>query len=100
MSRFSIEPIFHLLEDEMKGANLEISVETVENFYKPTHMRPFEPVWQVHVHVDAGNGLLCGSLLIENSDWVGNIFNTHLANVYSPGVMLALDIFHLVRQGY
>jgi hypothetical protein len=94
MGRLGLEPILHLLKDMMKTAKINLSMEPIQDLDKTAHMRPLEPMGQIHIHVDRGHGMLTLPRLIENCYGIRDGLDPDLFDIDASVVQLALDIFH------
>src|SRR5210317_105119 len=72
MGRFRFQPVLHLLKNNMKTLDINLTVELIENFNEPAHMRPFELMREIDIHIGSRDCLLLFLRLVADSDWVGD----------------------------
>jgi len=58
MSCLGFQPLFHLFQNMMKASQVNMSMKSVQDFNKTTHMSPLEPMGKVNVHVNRGHCVL------------------------------------------
>jgi hypothetical protein len=54
---------------------------------------------QVHVHIDAGHGLLGAVFLVPDGDGIADVFDPDLIDFDIAVVFLALDVDHFLDTG-
>jgi hypothetical protein len=69
-------------------------MKLIENLDEPAHMRPLEPVRQVHIHIDRGDGILAFLGLVEKSYRIGDGLYPDLLDIDPAMVSLVLNILH------
>ena len=83
-----------LLQDRVKGPDVDLTPEFVEDLHEPAHVRPLELVGQADVHVDRRVHRLGPLRAVHDDDGVLDPLHPHLSNVDVPVVLLALDVDH------
>jgi hypothetical protein len=65
----------------------------MQNLDESRHVRAFEIVRQVHVHVEGGNGMLLAIGAIAQLDGVPNILDADFVDRDTPMVSARLNVF-------
>ena len=97
MSRFRLEPDLHLLKNTVNTFQVDLAMESVEYFHEPAHVCTLELVGEIYVHVDRGHGFLSLPSLVQDRDWVRDVFYPDLLDVDPAVITLSLDIFHVAH---
>ena len=58
MTSRRFQSLGHFHQHVFEGLNRNFAFMIVENLYKARHVCAFEVVWQKHIHVEVGNGVL------------------------------------------
>src|SRR6202044_1859739 len=61
---------------------------------EPGHVRAFEVVRQIHVHVEIRGGVLLAAGAVLHLDRVKDVLDAHLVDRYLTGVGMALHVLH------
>ena len=69
----------------------------MQNFHEARHVRAFEIMRQIHVHVEVGHGVLLAARPILHLHRMIDVLDAHLVDGYLPRVGMALDILHGLR---
>ena len=65
----------------------------IEALNEATHVRAFEFLGEIDIHVDIGHRLLTTVRLIQNGDGIADILDTHLVDADVAVIPGVLDVF-------
>jgi len=83
----------------VKILEADLSVVLIEHLNEPAHMRAFEVVRKIYIHIDPANCVLKFVRPIQNNDRVMNILYPDPVNWNLAMILLVLNIFfHLTTS--
>ncbi len=66
----------------------------VEDLNEAGHVGALEVMRQIHIHVEAGDGVLFAAAAIKNANRVANVFDTDLIDRDVTGIFAVLHVFN------
>ena len=96
IARLGFQPLAHFAHDGFKAFHRDLAVVAVEDLDKAGHVRAFEIVRQVHVHVENADSVLDAAGAVGHQHRMADRLDADLVDGNVAGVRLTLD----VRHGY
>ena len=92
MSGLRFQQFSHLAEHMLERFHRNLALMTVEYFHEARHVRAFEIVRQVHVHVEIGDGVLLAAGTVADADRVTDILDPDLVDRNTARIGAALHV--------
>jgi hypothetical protein len=64
----------------------------IQYLHEARHVRAFKIVWQVHVHIESGDGVLHAHALVFNDNGMADAFDANFIDCQVAGVRAALYV--------
>jgi hypothetical protein len=103
--RIGLEPLGHLHEHGAEGIDRDLALVLMQDFHEARHVRAFEVVGQVHVHVESRNGVLLAGGAVLDAHRMGDVLDADAVDGDTAGIHPALDVLDgddgsVVRGGH
>jgi hypothetical protein len=96
---FCVQSLDHLGEHVAERIHRQFAFVEMQDFDETGHVRAFEVVRQVHVHVEVRHRVLVATRAIFHPNRVINVFDADLVDRDAAIVRSALDVFNGRRRG-
>ena len=95
----AVQPLRHFLEHRAERVDRDLALVAIQDLDEARHVRAFEIVRQVHVHVEIGDRVLLAARAVLDLDRVENVLDADAIDGNAARIGAALHVFHGLGDG-